>query len=305
VATRYQHFVERISKRAFRKIREKCQTIECEVLNDVRMCPADVLKGKLRAMHLGLTSVGMEEFLGSIDETIDRKVDLDHFLGRFDVHYSKAAINQRARQDERAHIQEQAFVADLKKVGQAMCLDKNNFRQLFQRFDANDNGSINYKEFSAVLQDLNLGIDHAGRYALAEYIDTDGSKSIDFDELSSAFRIVDSDPNWKEGALQQLAQLMHEHRTQLKSLFRVLDKDGSGELDLPEFTDGMTAFTNVLSVDANKPQLSKLQIKSVFRMLDTDFSGTIDYVEFKEFLNSFEIVDVSSSATAASASAAV
>ena len=64
-----------------------------------------------------------------------------------------------------------------------------------------------------------------------------------------------------------------------KEVFRQYDDDGSGELDIEEFTDAMRRDAEI-----PKHKVPDEGLVSLFNAIDTDSGGTIDSEEFSEFL---------------------
>ena len=64
-----------------------------------------------------------------------------------------------------------------------------------------------------------------------------------------------------------------------KEVFRQYDDDGSGELDIEEFTDAMRRDAEI-----PKHKVPDEGLVSLFNAIDTDSGGSIDSEEFSEFL---------------------
>lgn len=61
------------------------------------------------------------------------------------------------------------------------------FLQFYKRFDVNDDGKIEYLEFVAALESLNIGITRSQIYELMGSIDVDKDGCIDFEEFAARY----------------------------------------------------------------------------------------------------------------------
>ena len=90
--------------------------------------------------------------------------------------------------------------------------------------------------------------------------------------------------NWQDAVIQMVANILFQHRVQLRSAFRMFDMENTGEISGDEFRAAVMVINPLL------PQsISELQISSLRRALEHPETGQIHY---KEFLEAFEIVDV-------------
>lgn len=70
-------------------------------------------------------------------------------------------------------------------------MDTTELRESFDHFDRDNNGTIDFDEFSELLGALNSDMDEAARRTGFDIIDSDGNGSIDFDEFASWWREQD------------------------------------------------------------------------------------------------------------------
>ncbi|KAL3931249.1 MAG: hypothetical protein SGBAC_011397 [Bacillariaceae sp.] len=69
---------------------------------------------------------------------------------------------------------------------------------------------------------------------------------------------------------------LHENKEMLCSIFKFMDADGSGDIDLEEFKVGIELLNKRL------PESSHFEdAEELFKLLDVDNSGTIDVEEFE------------------------
>lgn len=81
-----------------------------------------------------------------------------------------------------------------------------------------------------------------------------------------------------------MANVLYQHRIQLRSAFRMFDTDNNGYITSDEFSSGLKA----LNVLLEKP-LTESQIEELMYALDKDRNGKIS---FDEFFSGFQVVDV-------------
>lgn len=66
-------------------------------------------------------------------------------------------------------------------------------------------------------------------------------------------------------------QLSEEKIAEIKSDFSFFDKDGNGQIDLPEFIDLLTVLS---------PKTKMSHVEEGFRIIDDNDDGYIDFEEF-------------------------
>ena len=115
-------------------------------------------------------------------------------------------------------------------------------------------------------------------------------------EFVNAFKVADAGPKrrsslvmegdlgtWQSGVIQQVTNVLYQHRIQLRSAFRMFDTDNDGKVTAAEFHNGLKAINALLD-----SPISDLQIDELLNALDRNGDGSLDY---KEFLEGFQIVD--------------
>ena len=83
--------------------------------------------------------------------------------------------------------------------------------------------------------------------------------------------------------LQQVANVLYQHRIHLRSAFRMFDMDNSGTVTADEFQKSLATINQLLDCP-----LTPHQITELMQALDTDGDGVLSY---KEFFDGFKIVD--------------
>jgi len=131
------------------------------------------------------------------------------------------------------------------------------YREAFNVFDKNGDGSIGTKELGFVMKNLGLNpTDEELKQMVAE-VDSDGNGEIDFDEfVAMMVKKLEDDSSDQE----------------IQECFLVLDRDGDGfisEADLKE----------LLSTMGEK--VTDEELTDMIREVDADLDGQVSYEEFK------------------------
>lgn len=137
-------------------------------------------------------------------------------------------------------------------------------RQVFRRFDANDDGKISALELRSYFGSIGEYMSHDHAKAVIGDFDTDGDESLDFQEflklmerekdddrdvnksgdLKSAFEMFELENGCiTPRSVQRMLGRLGDTRSFLecKAMVRAFDKDGNGVLDFDEFHQMMTA----------------------------------------------------------------
>jgi len=133
-------------------------------------------------------------------------------------------------------------------------IEKDDLRRVFQLYDANSNGSVDYKEFAARL----CGNEpKPQQYAHPSQIH---EKSPEEDPY--AMMELFKDKLKARGARGMIG---------LQRIFKIMDDDGSLTLSMPEFVKAIKDFRMGISEDS---------VPALFDAFDTNHDGTINYDEF-------------------------
>jgi protein phosphatase len=230
----------------------------------------------LKSFDLGLSEMQMYDLIRSMDSNEDAHIDYDEFLARFESSFSTAAAEEHERDAAKV----------LLKVSQVVHKHYKTLRDAFSQIDKNDSGRINSKELRSFFK--TLPIEDTDTDTLFKILDRDGSGSISYKEFKRALKPrvakeADESRAFFDGVLQNVCDVLHRSKVQLRAAFRMMDIDGSGKIDVAEFKAGLEALNVLLEVP-----LSDSQISTLHSVIDKDKDGSISY---EEFLASFSVVD--------------
>lgn len=161
---------------------------------------------------------------------------------------------------------------------------------VFKDADADGNGVLDPKEFSALLDTADLGLDETEKHQLMMLCDVNGDGRIEYAEFAPIGADVIQTMrmrklNQDEGAVLD-AQAELEARKTLHSLgaeevtsallraFKNFDEDGSGRLERAEIEKALQSLT------LGPTKLTKKEVRMIMLYIDEDDSGTIEYNEF-------------------------
>ena len=130
------------------------------------------------------------------------------------------------------------------------------FKEAFQIFDKDGDGSITTKELGTVMRSLGQNPSDDEIKAMIEEVDVDKSETIDFKEF-----------------LGLMAKKMKKSDTEeeLIEAFRIFDRDGNGKISAHELRFVMLS---------SGEELTEQDIQTIIQEADTDGDGYIDYQEF-------------------------
>ena len=131
-------------------------------------------------------------------------------------------------------------------------------RDTFVAIDKDGNGHLTYSELKQCFEDCEEGmVDFYLRI-----LDVDGNGTVEFPDFleMSAFLNSTKMPN----------------ESQIKQMFRGLDKDQSGTLSVDEIRQFCNMFSTLDTTDVG----DELEMDDLIRSLDTNGDGEINYLEF-------------------------
>merc|ERR1719220_1211314 len=156
---------------------------------------------------------------------------------------------------------------DFDEIQEATCLEVDDIKVLFgcfQLFDTKKQDCLLAEEIDEVMRAMGFRPSSEELEELIEEIDEDGPGAIEFAEfaqLCAKFLVEDPDPETM--------------RAELKSAFRLFDKEGRGFITMAQFRD------IIAEVD---PKLTDEDLDAIIEEIDEDGSGTMDFEEFCEMM---------------------
>eukprot|EP00947_MAST-08B_sp_MAST-8B-sp1_P003484 g3484.t1 len=301
--------IETVCRRIFSTCSNLKEAFQVFDVNDDGTIEYEEFLETLKGLKLGLTDQQIFELMRSIDENANATIDFTEFSQRFRVTFNEMKLKEGTtmRQasadgkvgdggggaagggagsssgDKEIHAEDREV---LKQVGEAIFKHLESIDNAFARFDANGDGALSVEEFANALSELGVGCDQEQR--LFNIVDANDSGRISYVEFVAAFQVEDSrgdakDGDWRDHVVQQVANVLFQHRIQLRSAFRMFDLDNDGQISGDEFQAGLRAINALLD-----PPLSTDQIDALRGALDRNGDGSVDY---KEFLEGFQIVD--------------
>ena len=130
------------------------------------------------------------------------------------------------------------------------------YREAFENFDKDHNGSISHKELGSMMKSLGQNPTDAEMREIIAEVDLDGNGYVDFNE----FVII----------MQKRSKEL-DPEEEIISAFRVFDKDGNGTLSTKELRHIMTTIGDKLTDE---------EVDQMIEEADIDGDGVINYEEF-------------------------
>jgi len=134
------------------------------------------------------------------------------------------------------------------------------FKEAFEIFDQDGDGSITTVELGRVMQSLGIEMTQTELVDMINDVDADGNGSIDFPEFV---------------ALMSKAMTEAETREELKAAFGHFDKDGSGYIDKEEL---------LLVMEQLGEKLTEQEADEMMQEADSNGDGQIDFEEFVQMM---------------------
>eukprot|EP01130_Rhizamoeba_saxonica_P013690 TRINITY_DN5866_c0_g1_i1.p1 TRINITY_DN5866_c0_g1~~TRINITY_DN5866_c0_g1_i1.p1 ORF type:complete len:770 (+),score=155.00 TRINITY_DN5866_c0_g1_i1:30-2339(+) len=245
---------------------------EIDVNGDGRL-QYDEFATALKKFDLGLTDGQLYDFISSCDSDRNGIIDIEEFKARFG-----GAMNREINLKSSSSWISQS----IDQLGYEMTDIFNAIEVAFREFDRDGDGQISYREFSGMLR-RNLDGNRWNaeeRRQIFEYIDSDADGKISYKEFSQAFCEI-YNQNWQHSILERIYSAILRGKHQLKKVFRAMDKDGSGLVDVEEFKAALEAMNILMEYPLNENQIYQLY-SSISKSED-------GFIEYEDFLSNFDI----------------
>ncbi|KAE8630966.1 hypothetical protein XENTR_v10001034 [Xenopus tropicalis] len=167
----------------------------------------------------------------------------------------------------------------LRALREKLFAHKSDLMNAFRNYDNNQTGYINLSDWAIVLESvLNLGLPwrmlrpqliHSSPEGLLRYREW-------FDELSVCQPI-------QEHLHDSLLEALYRNRSDLETIFRIIDSDSSGLISFEEFQHTWKLLSSHLNIEVSDEAICKMA-----RSIDFNKDGNID---INEFLEAFRLVD--------------
>jgi len=234
----------------------------------------------LREYNLGVSDEILYDFMTSFDANKDGVIDYKEFESRFSVQLAIRAAGG----------EEVWFKNIIREIGVEMAKKNRSLTKAFKTYDKNNDNRIVFQEFVQMMKKDFQGNKYSNDElkTIFDAVDSNKSGSISVHEFRDAFRVIDTQGgNWQVSVIQKMCDYIRKGKTKLLSVFREMDNDASGQIDLQEFTAGLEA----MGVLVDSP-LTPDQIELLFNVIDRDGSGAIDY---QEFIDAFRVIQINGS----------
>ena len=136
------------------------------------------------------------------------------------------------------------------------------FREAFQAFDKDGNGSITTKELGTVMRSLGQNLSEAEIKEMIDIVDEDKNGTIDFQEFLN---------------LMERKMKIIDKEEELLEAFNVLDRDGSGKISKYQLRN------IIMSTESG---ITEQEVEEFIKTIGMDEEGNIDLKDFVDVLMS-------------------
>ena len=254
----------------------------------------------LRELNCGLTETEELEICQLVDEDKNGTILYNEFVHALGLKGGYATMNNTykpsvldADQAKRLGLGQGAEDSIIDEIAKKVFFKSKTIAKVFRSFDKDGNGLLSIKEIEKGLCDLGVSLEPGDLDKLSEYFDPNGTGSIYYRDF--AFRLGSSSSggdqagfkpivpedvhkyrftvtHGKHSLLGQIAQSVELRSTNVRKVFRQLDRDGSGTLDMHELRIGLRH----LGFD-----LDDAQFEQIWHLVDVDGDGQVTLQEFQ------------------------
>ena len=234
----------------------------------------------------------IRQLLRSIDTDGDGVIEYPEFVAKFGLEKTSTSGTPGALNNSESETKgddpESWMVEFVTGMGAAMQRSKRPLKDLFRKFDSNNDGMIDYAEFYKTLHDMQCPLSEDEMKKVALFMDDDKDGFIDVDEFASGFRIShgttggsnegngNDDPHhWESRVKHQLLRMFYHNKASLMHVFHSYDDTHDGLITKDIFIKSMNALLSV----QDDVQISDESIIHLSETL-TNTDGMIDYTSF-------------------------
>ncbi|KAK3736384.1 hypothetical protein QZH41_017894, partial [Actinostola sp. cb2023] len=194
------------------------------------------------------------------------------------VQYQGSSKDSHLTLRRRVSIVEQSAIRELKEK---LYANKHALMTAFQRVDKDLTGYLLPSQWASVIEKT-LSLDVPWNLVKHQLVHVLPDGRVDYASCLEQYAI--------EGQTRRngpsVTEALYRNRSNLETIFRMMDKDNSGHVSMEEFEE----TCRLLNQHGNT-EISESSIKDLAKSIDMDKDGVID---FNEFLEAFRLVDVSS-----------
>lgn len=218
----------------------------------------------IKDLDLGISDREIFDLVSTIDQDKNGLIDHKEFMKAFKVNFNFEKNNEI-----------------LSEIGEKLLKSFKTLKESFIKIDQDKNGFIEKNEF---INHLKSSYNQDKLKELFENIDKNHDGKISWQEFEDAF-IFEKHEKYQDRLLQRVLETLFEMKSDLLTIFHKIDKDGSNELTVKEFTHGIKKLNDSLK------SFTKEEIENLYFLIDMNHNGKIDY---EEFLDAFKIIDLKS-----------
>ena len=194
-------------------------------------------------------------------------------LGRNEI-----ILYQLAKAMQRQNITMSDMFSMIDKHGRGY-ISREDFKDMFKNLGS-DLPNLNESELDQFIEnfwrDKTAGIDYKGFLRIFKKYEIKVQQESDSKGTKIKVMVKDDTVRVKKDIFDQIQQALQQTGNEIRSLFKIVDVDGSCELDVDELFSMMTSM---------RLKVSRAQTQQIFDSIDFDGGGTISLPEFQADFN--------------------